>query len=200
MGGSVFVGIRKSDGTEHLGECWTNSLPFWICHPDFFNEGPLIDEYIQQMTERLEEIQPIQYGAILIDFKNKKFISRQGYCGIRLLCHIDLLCHDMNDFELIDLLIKNNLIEKIKSPYVNIILTKQQELEIIKALKDRTKYCIQDKSMFEIHPKFPFTVDEDDFKSNNLQKSWQSIINFVQDNNWKSKVWPMEKVEKYYAE
>lgn len=152
------------------------------------------------MTERLEEIQPIQYGAILIDFKNKKFISRQGYCGIRLLCHTDLLCHDMNDFELIDLLIKNNLIEKIKSPYVNIILTKQQELEIIKALKDRTKYCIQDKSIFEIYPKFPFTVDEDDFKSNNLQKSWQSIINFVQDNNWKSKVWPMEKVEKYYAE
>lgn len=201
MGGSIFVGIRKSDGTEHLGECWTNPLPFSICHPDFFNEGQLVDEYIQEMTERPKEIQPIQYGIVLIDFKNKKLISRQGYCSMRLLCFTEKLCYDMNDFSAIDLLIKNNLIKKIKSPFASI--TKQQELEVIEALKNRTEYCIQvhpNRSMFEIHPKFPFTVDEDDFCEEYFEQSWQPIINFVQDNDWQSKVWSMEEVEKYYAE
>lgn len=88
MGGEVFVGVRRSNGKEHLSLRWTNAMPYYFLEPEFFNEGEVLEEFIARATPKNEwpkaktvkSIQPSEYGVILIDFQTKEVLSRQDYC------------------------------------------------------------------------------------------------------------------------
>jgi len=90
MGGAVFLGIRRSDGTEHLYETWTNSIPCWFVDPEFINDGASVDEFVAiaeetiasgnaLFTKRHKSVTYSEYGVILIDHVAKKILSCQGY-------------------------------------------------------------------------------------------------------------------------
>ena len=93
MGGTVFVGIRRRDETEHLYECWTNSMPRWFADPEFLYDGPGVAEFIRLAEERLaaggsiytarhDGVTFSEYGVILIDHVAKKILSCQGYTRV----------------------------------------------------------------------------------------------------------------------
>jgi hypothetical protein len=90
MGGTVFVGIRRRDGSEHLYERWTNSIPWYFADAEFVNDGPGVDEFVRRAdeleasgetlyTKKHHHVTYSEYGVILIDHKTKKMLSCQGY-------------------------------------------------------------------------------------------------------------------------
>lgn len=105
MGGSVFMGIKRGDGSEHLWEMWTNSVPYWFARADFVDDGAGIDEFLAQReqvlvdksglyTRRHRSVTYSEYGVILIDFAStpKRILSCQGYthAGRMILSGIDV--------------------------------------------------------------------------------------------------------------
>lgn len=85
MGGHVFVGIRKRNGTIYRAERWTNPTSWWFNNPAFYDaDEKVLDEYInlQEKPQPQTEIHPSEYGVILYDAFNGKLLSRQDYCGI----------------------------------------------------------------------------------------------------------------------
>lgn len=104
MGGSVFIGIRRGDGSEHLWEMWTNNVPYWFARADFVEDGAGVDKFLGQReqvlvdksgpyTRRHRSVTYSEYGVILIDFAStpKRILSCQGYthAGRLILSGID---------------------------------------------------------------------------------------------------------------
>jgi len=90
MGGAVFVGIRRRNGTEHLYERWTNNMPWYFADAEFIEDGPGVDEFVRYADELNESGESLytkkhqavtysEYGVILIDHQTKKIMSCQGY-------------------------------------------------------------------------------------------------------------------------
>lgn len=85
MGGSVCIGIRRSDGREQLSDQFTNSIPFWSTDPRFMDEGAPVDEMMALYAKHnrvFSHLDFSEYGVVLVDFMTKKVISRQPYCHI----------------------------------------------------------------------------------------------------------------------
>lgn len=80
MGGSIFVGIREEDGTEHLFETWTNYWPQTTANPDFYEKGSTFSRIVlNNENKKLKQVQCIEYGYLLFDFKNKELLSCNSY-------------------------------------------------------------------------------------------------------------------------
>lgn len=90
MGGSIAVAIRRSDGREVVYDRWTNPLPYYTVDPLFRQENEetlrvFHDRVVESMkngwgSEIINEIYPIHYGIIAVDFVTKDILSIQGYC------------------------------------------------------------------------------------------------------------------------
>lgn len=90
MGGSIAVAIRRSDGREVVYDRWTNPLPYYTVDPLFRQEDEATlqvfhDRVVESMkngwgSEIINEIYPIHYGIIAVDFVTKDILSIQGYC------------------------------------------------------------------------------------------------------------------------
>lgn len=108
MGGSVKVVIRKEDGTINAMTRWTNSLSYLIHNPDCFksSESNALAEYMNSFEEMkldyekhkvdglfelpmtdvyfyegYDDLVPVDYGIVVMDYKTKTLISSQGYTG-----------------------------------------------------------------------------------------------------------------------
>ena len=89
MGGEVCVAVKDPSGREHVSLRWTNPMPLWLADPAFYMEPAKLQEFIDEARPRVKwpksvkvrTITPSDYGVILIDFPNKRILSRQGYCG-----------------------------------------------------------------------------------------------------------------------
>lgn len=93
MGGSVNVAIRFSNGESFCTDRWTNNIPHWFNHPEFFsgeerareymrmnrNADPVIDKYPPGMPTRLGSS---EYGLILIDYMSKTILDNNTYCHV----------------------------------------------------------------------------------------------------------------------
>jgi len=90
MGGTVFIGIRRRDGAEHLYERWTNSISWWFATAEFVTDGNGVDEFVRNAeeviasgesiyTKRHRAVTYSEYGVILVDHCCKKILSCQGY-------------------------------------------------------------------------------------------------------------------------
>jgi hypothetical protein len=85
MGGRLAIAIRRGNGTEYISGRWTNPLPHWLSNPKFWDDGPVVDEYIKSGLENNtpeDRVGPEEYGVVIIDFQTKRVFSRQDYCGI----------------------------------------------------------------------------------------------------------------------
>lgn len=90
MGGSIAVAVRRSDGREVVYDRWTNPLPYYTVDPLFRKEDEATlqvfhDRVVESMKNDwgstiINEIYPISYGIIAIDFQTKDILSLQGYC------------------------------------------------------------------------------------------------------------------------
>jgi hypothetical protein len=103
MGGGIFVGIRYKDkkGTikEVLMSTWTNILPWSFMQPSFLEQGKELNKFINDAkpenewpkSKLINEIDPDEYGLVLIDFINHTIFSRNDYCeiGCLLITHED---------------------------------------------------------------------------------------------------------------
>ena len=85
MGGRLAIAIRRQNGTEYISGRWTNPLPHWLSNPGFWDDGPVVDEYIKAGLANnvpTDRVFPEEYGVVIIDFVTKRVFSRQDYCGI----------------------------------------------------------------------------------------------------------------------
>lgn len=113
MGGNIAWTLRLHDGTEYRMDRWTNSLPYHIGHPAFFDgdsdhiadglaswlqmksdwEAHKDDEnYNLPMTRAYAPypygLHPSQYGLVVTDFMTNTILSMQGYSDLdRIFLH-----------------------------------------------------------------------------------------------------------------
>ncbi|KKN93713.1 hypothetical protein LCGC14_0195460 [marine sediment metagenome] len=90
MGGTVAVTIIK-DGEYIQMSRWTNSMQWYIHHPEFLNGGKQFETYMNDWKKLQDEdhyyaawklMAPIEYGITIIDFDRKEIHSRQDYALI----------------------------------------------------------------------------------------------------------------------
>jgi hypothetical protein len=87
MGGTIFLGIREEDGTEHLLHTWTNSLPRRLAAPSFYNKGAAwVDLFARcadpksPYSKRVHKLQwENTYGYVMVDMRDKVILSSNGY-------------------------------------------------------------------------------------------------------------------------
>lgn len=108
MGGMMIIGIRRSNGDEFWMERPTNAQPYLLTDPELLNEGKGLDSYLdiskfkekdvylyhkEELKDLFKNLEYVEdeleeselnpgYGCILIDFINKKMVSRNGYCSM----------------------------------------------------------------------------------------------------------------------
>ncbi len=106
MGGSVLMGIRRRNGSEHLWQIWTNIVPHLFATPNFIKDGKGVDKFIREhealrsrkgnlwCAQKLSAVEYSEYGVILIDFVSKRILSRQDYCRPGV---VSIFWHDGQD-------------------------------------------------------------------------------------------------------
>lgn len=89
MGGAVAVTVRDWDDEIHRMTRWTNRLPYWFGAPHFFQgDREHLAKYLSQKGKVYDEgenatLSPDGYGLVVVDCKNKKILSCQGYTDMR---------------------------------------------------------------------------------------------------------------------
>ena len=215
MGGSVFVGIRRKDGTEVLMERWTNPLPDLFTNPGFVDDGAVIDEYLSHNATTAyggvrKSVTYSSYGVILVDFVTNKILSRQGYCSLgEINVYFDGATGE-------DLLHKD-AVQKIQAlhkagrkltflrEWVTPFAEEQQAhiLETCLASKDG-RFRSTDPSLADNsggRPKIDFSVRVDlsplavDHKNTEARRCPKDVRAFLSDNGWKARVRGSRKEE-----
>jgi hypothetical protein len=95
MGGIIALTIRESSGKEWRGSCWTNVLPNGLFAAPFYNKRTSqrhVKKWLSELlahrksNPKLEELwgdwnmlAPVEYGVVVIDYKDNFLISAQGY-------------------------------------------------------------------------------------------------------------------------
>lgn len=202
MGGSIFVGVRLSDGTEHLMDIWTNPLPWHFMNPGFWlEEKKAIKDFLLQAKRspkwcegRLKEIKPGEYCAVLIDFKTKKLISRNCYTtpGFKSFSQ-----PDQEDLDALKRLRDLGWVTKVEVFGKNSIRKlRPAELEKLWGLLDQDKW--PDRLHF-IHYRPPGWELDTAYKGGTYSwrgdgKSWPEIVRWVENNGWTSPIRSVEQV------
>jgi hypothetical protein len=203
MGGTVFVGIRRGDGSEHLYECWTNSIPWWFANPDFVTDGSGVDEFIRLAEERVASGESIytkrhhsvtysEYGVILIDFIEKKILSCQGYCTpgqMTTFWHGGISAtHSPDEVEAVLKLHKAGRLSHFEGTHTFEVIPKDEERRIIAMLEKATDGRIEEHVTLSI----VVHTDLSDFEladHMNCGKKERALVrSFLIDNGWKARV------------
>ncbi len=158
MGGIVQLVVRKENDEIISLPVWTNSVSTRILkNPDFFNgDFSELDEFVNHHKDLISDynqnkdtgkfshpftnsvgnipfgsIYPLEYGIIVIDFKNKKIIDMQDYTNEstimlslkRTVGHQDIeavsLSKANKDLEDIDKFLSMGYFKEVRSPYTN---------------------------------------------------------------------------------
>jgi hypothetical protein len=95
MGGSIALTVRFDKKREYRGSCWTNTLPFGMWAPPFYDPatskrhvsrwlGTLLahrkrDPVLEKMWGSWNKLAPRGYGLLVVDYVTSTIISAQGY-------------------------------------------------------------------------------------------------------------------------
>lgn len=184
MGGEVFVGIKRSDCSEQCSLRWTNIMPSFLSDHTFWNEGTSFRDFIEKAKSDNEwpqskltlEIEPSEYGVILIDFVNKIIFSRQNYSAPGHLClHLD----DSEDLDEIKLLQKHGMLSRI--------LDGMDRYEI-----DYADAITRDKSFVTVEYTIPGW--EINHISDRASDCWSDVLEWLKQHDWNSPAWSIDKV------
>ncbi len=144
MGGSIRVIVREESGKVHKMVRWTNQLPYFVKNKRFFeSDKNHIDEYVNRndsyKMNNYDIMAPDGYGIVVFDFKKKKILSSQSYCGF-------------DDFRSSELYLSKNSKSSINFDlYNNILEMRDNNMLIYNESNDETN---------EIYEVEPFDIDE----------------------------------------
>lgn len=208
MGGTVFVGIRRGDGTEHLYERWTNNMPWYFADAEFINDGSGVDEFIRYgdelhasgesiYTKRHHAVTYSEYGVILIDHVTKKILSCQGYAkpGQMSVYWHDGRCSTApaEDAELITKLHKAGRFKKFINMRTHEDLPEDETQNLLKMLAESTDGHLPDDVSIGV----VVCSDLDDFELTHIthctDKERKLVRQFLVENGWKSRVYGQRK-------
>lgn len=215
MGGYFCVGIRRKDGSEYIAERHTNPLPGWVCDPEWWSGGKVIDRYIAAAKgERLfrprKIVFPSEYGVVLFDFITKKVLSRQDYTSlVSSLQFADNAPHAKEYLALRD----KGWIHRMecwphdepnqRGPRVMRNKEINSFWERIEAHAEDPRVSTRNGpiGMVELYwtPR-GWQVDHPKGDSDKGYARWGDVRKFMKENGWKSPCWTPERVKKVYYE
>ncbi len=204
MGGELFVGIRKSDGTEHCSLRWTNIMPLFMADPDFLNEGKSLDEFISRakptnkwpQSRLIKTIQSSEYGVVLIDFPSKQILSRQDYFKIGSFSVTSFSSAFIEELSILVKLYKLGWVKDLYNSPIPIETSKLSSsmkdecfnwVNEILTKKGERAHSTLDKFFTVIHAdlNLPFEVND---SLNRACDVWPEVVKWVKDHNWITKI------------
>lgn len=203
MGGTIVVGVRHSDGSEHVFETWTNIIPWWMTDPRMMEEGEELrkferpEEEIEHYPRDLGKIDAHRtYGLILLDYKNKQILSRNDYCSVpRMLVHF----HDGRDAYLDSGTAEHlclmhaagrlKIIQRPRHKDEGEVWNADQLTALIAVLKGHQNGVLPNKENYTFEAWLdwsPWTIDS----RGNSPRWYEDTLAFTQRNGWTSPVTP----------
>jgi hypothetical protein len=222
MGGTLFVGIRRRDGTEYISERWTNLLPFLFSNPRFWEDGEEVDEYIKMGLENFppaNRISPSTYGVTLIDFQTKRVLNRQDYCGVgQTVCSFVDAELAQNVQDLIDLgwvvryeISRHTPLGATQEQFNSIVDDDQLHPDEVTAFQVHLRTLLIpgpfDKDGWVSHRRFEpglvtiqwvaegWVFDDRGNEQGEVKRSWPRILAFLKENGWRSEACTQEEVD-----
>ncbi len=208
MGGSICVGIRRRDGSEHILIRHTNSLPYWWSNKDFLEDGQSVDKYIKPKikswcSSNVKIIKSSEYGVVLFDFISKKVFSRQGYSSPgRIIVNVNDIAQMYNFGRLLE----NNMVTKIEN--FGYDYDKEISIGTLDNLKNKALntsksdldnaldyYSLSNDSYNVYYNLYGLSVDHNNGEAFYV---WDKVRSFIKDNKWKSKIRSTKATEKEF--